>query len=750
LLACRRAAGLTQEDLAGKSGMSVRGISDLERGRATAPQRRSAELLGEALGLTGAALAEFLHAARSARPRRAPAGAPAPLTGGGCTLPIDVADFTARHHELDGLRAVAGRATGDDPGPAQVVAISGHPGVGKTALAVHAGHLLAGGFPDARMYIDLRGMDELPVTAEAALGRLLRALGLPDERIPVEAEDRESLYRSLTHDRRVLVVLDNAANEAQVRPLLLAGDRCLTVITSRRMLAGLAAVTQVPLDVLPPQMAIALLRDIAGRDRVAAEPAAAREVARLCGGLPLALRIAGNRLVSRPSWTIGYLAGQLGDERRRLKVLEVGDLAMRPVFAMSYQQLSAEARATFRRLALVPGPDFGAGLAAVLTGTDPAHAQTTLDEVADASLIEPGAGPGRHRFHDLIRLFATECLNEEETAEQRRSAEGRMLTALTRAATRAGHHVGPVVGETAGAAPADGVLARFVTRADAERWLDTEFANWFGAVRRCAVLGRHGEVVRLAYAMHWYSDLRAERPEWSEFAQLALCAADEIGDPRHRAGQLNFLGWTAGCAGRWAVAVEHHREALRATRQAGHQQEEGWSLNYIGMALRMCDRSAEAIPLQRSAVEIFDDLGDPVGQFVARANLALALARVGSADLAIGYLDEALAVSAEIGYRPFYGSALGYIGRVLARLERWDEAVANYRAALPVLSDDLVAVSHLLRDMGLAELAAGRQDDAVTTLQDAFEVYTRLSDRRNQEKVLRILEWARSTTVSPG
>ncbi|BBH67938.1 hypothetical protein ACTI_46230 [Actinoplanes sp. OR16] len=399
------------EQLSERSGVSARAISDMERERSVAPQRRTVQALAEALELPETDQPAFLAAARAGRPRPT-----ATVPAGCCALPRPVPDFTGRDRELARLTQVATSA-GPAPAAAPVVTVSGAAGTGKTTLAVQAAHLLSTGFPGGTLFLDLRGMDARPAGAPETLARLLSAFGVRDEEIPADGTDRAGMYRELLHHRRVLVVLDNVADESQVRPLLPGPGPSLTVITSRRLLAGLEGVHRLNLAQLPAGDATALLRRIIG-DR---EPGAVDEVSELCGRLPLALRIAGNRLMSRPHWTVRHLADRLSDERRRLDQLIAGDLRIAAAFSLSYTQLSPQARRLFRRLSPAPVADFDASLAASLDPADPESIEDALDELVELSLLQAHVD-GRYRFHNLIRLFARERLIEEEPAAGRDSA----------------------------------------------------------------------------------------------------------------------------------------------------------------------------------------------------------------------------------------------------------------------------------------------------------------------------------------
>ena len=338
------------------------------------------------------------------------AGAGVRLLAASARLPADLAALVARDTELDELR---GFFTAPGQVGPRVAVLSGLPGVGKSALAVRLAHQLAGRLGRSPLYADLGGLGAGRRDPAEVLSRFLHALQVPDEAMPTGIEERTDLYQSLLADERALVVLDNAADGDQIRMLLPEGPRCLVVVTSRARLATLPGALLVNLEVLPAPAAVELLETLAGAERIAADRQAALEVARACGGLPLAVRIAGARLRSRPTWTVATLAEELADRHRRLGRLTVENLDVRASFALSYDDLPARAARTFRLLGLLAGPESDAGVAAALTDEDPAAVKDAMEELVDAQLLEVVA-PGQYRLHDLLYLFAQERLAAEE------------------------------------------------------------------------------------------------------------------------------------------------------------------------------------------------------------------------------------------------------------------------------------------------------------------------------------------------
>jgi transcriptional regulator with XRE-family HTH domain len=393
----RRLAGLTQEELSARSGLSTRAISDLERGRVDRPRRRTVEALASALEPTGTALLELLDLDDTTAydsPPRPVAGRPHPL-------PRAVADLTGRDTESDRIVTRISQCAC----ATAVVALLGPPGVGKTALATHAGHRVADRFPNGTFFLDLRGSSPAPLSAGAAAEQLMRAFGVRGD-LPSD-EDRLTAYQWMMQGRRVLLVLDDAADEAQVRPLLPNSPGSVMLITSRGTLSGLESVVRIVLDVLTPAQAVHLLGMMAGHDRIAAEPDAALRIAELCDRLPLALRIAGNRLADRPNWPLARMARQLGDPDRRLTTLTAGDLDMRGVLASAYDRLAPAARHVFRELGLLPGPTASVEAVAAATELTLQTAEDELESLVDAHILRNAAN-GHYVLTGLAHLFARE------------------------------------------------------------------------------------------------------------------------------------------------------------------------------------------------------------------------------------------------------------------------------------------------------------------------------------------------------
>ncbi|MET7339343.1 helix-turn-helix domain-containing protein [Nonomuraea sp. NPDC005650] len=674
----RHAARLTLEQLAEASGVSDRTLSDMERGRSKGPQHRTVTALADALGLADADRRQLVELAREGRLRdhwARPTGL--------CELPRSVDDFTGRAAELawtsELLRA------GDAPGTAGVLLITGSAGLGKTTLTVRAAQVLRPEFPHGVFFLDLFGMSAQPLPVDEALGLLLRALGVADQQVPGDVAGRASLYRSLLRERRVLIVLDNAASEEQVRPLLPGGGAGKALVTSRRLLAGLEGVRRLGLGPLPLLEATELLTGIL-KDRGASdEGSAVGQLARLCGGLPLALRIAGNRLVSRPGWNAADLAARLTNEERRLDQLSAGDLKIATAFGLSYEQLAHSTRRVFRRLALVPGRSFDAALAAVVGGTSTEGAWDALDELVDLGLLQDSA-LGRYRFHDLVRLFARDRFREEEPAAERDALTVTMASWLVRMATTAGRWFEPTYGRP------DPDLAGLSSPEEADHWLRVNADNWLGALRHVASIGRFAAVLDCAESMDWFSDRWMHAPHWYEVFTLGAEAAAVLGDPARQAAQLNMLAWVH------LVPREDLETTLRYTAQAMDLAARGGATAQIALAhhhaagaLRRLGRLDEAIAAETRAAEIHKANGD---------------------------IDR-------------YCQCLGALGTCLRDAGQYTEALEQYLGLLALLDDDrsriTPSVAAFTRPIALARVgeclgSLGRRAEAITKLTEAISL----------------------------
>src|SRR4051794_7573027 len=540
----RRRAGLTQEELAGKAGLSTNAISTLERGERRRPYPHTIRALAAALGLTAdeqttlAALARPLPLTERGDD---PAPAPPPALPIPRQLPAAIGGFVGREADLARLEALLTTARAGTARSVVIAAITGTAGVGKTTLAVSWAHRVRDRFPDGQLYANLRGYDPgAPATPTEVLDGFLRAVNVPSNKIPPNLEQRSALFRSLVDDRRILIVLDNANSAEQVRPLLPGSASSVVVVTSRATLTGLAVsvgAARVRLDLLRFDDAVALLRTVVGERRAAAEPRALADLVRLCAQLPLALQLGGQRAAARPDLPLADLVADLADESERLELLSSGAdefTAARAVFSWSYHNLPGQHARMFRLLGLHPGPDISIHAAAALAGLAPAHTRRLLDNVVDAHLVEHTGG-SRFRMHDLLRAYAREQVSTTEADAGFRRLAGFYLHA-TAAADQLLH---PGRGRTlVDAAPEPAHPIAFVDYDEALRWCEQERTSFVAVAATCAERGLHDIAWQLPNNLWSFFYLSKHRTEWTAAHRIGLAAAERCG---HRAGQARML-----------------------------------------------------------------------------------------------------------------------------------------------------------------------------------------------------------------
>jgi len=732
----RLSAGFTQEELAGRAGVAVRTVRNLELGRVRRPRRHTLEQLADQLRLSAVERSRLLDArppGAGADPHR-PSDRPSTVS-----LPAALTDFTGRKEPLRRIAALAAGAG------MRTVVIAGPPGVGKTSLAVQAAHELAGAFPAGVFFVSLRGTDDVPASPADALGQVLAALGVAH--LPQTADDRTAAYRTATSRGGGLLVLDDARDEARVRPLLPAGPGWLTLVTSRGPLPGMSA-ERIVLDALGEPESHLLLSRAVGADRIATEPAAAAELSRLCGGLPLALRVTANRLIIRPEWSVHSLVDRLRDERHRLDLLHVGDLGVRSAFELSYRRLDAPARRTLRLLSVAPLPAWSGPLVAALTGTDELTAECTVDRLVDVGLVNAAQSRDRVSLHDLMALFAAGRSAAEDNPGERLAAQDRLCEHLLRRCSEAGVWGDPdrpvpagAVGAPAGSNGAStaeagsfagssgaptGRAGGFAGRAQAIAWLDQEKAGLWWAIRHAAARGRYGAVLSAARDLFWYCDHRHAALPWTELFHLAVHAARALGDVRQEARQENNLGWALRVVQhRPEQAYPHHVTALRLAREAADRSGEGRALSYLGAVLATRGDTGGAMARLDEAWQIFAELGDrPAGAMVARARAEM-LRLLGDAAAARDVIEAALGgagdhLPAPGGAAADHRPAAGGIGG--DHLPAADGIAGDEATAVPGVPQKLgfVVLGQLRIELGLAQAALAEPASAVATLTAAL------------------------------
>jgi tetratricopeptide (TPR) repeat protein/transcriptional regulator with XRE-family HTH domain len=703
LRAYRERGLLSQERLGQRSGLSARAIRDLETGKVRRPRGASVRLLADALGLAGWERERFEEVARPLLSAGPPWARPVASASGGvapCQLPPDVADFVGRTEQVRRLRELLARSPDDPAGESDVAAVvvsavAGNAGVGKSALVVHVAHQLTAEFPDGQLYANLRGAHPQPLDPGEVLAWFLRALGVDGAAILSGLEERAALYRSRLAGRRVLVVLDDAGSEAQVRPLLPGSPTCAVLVTSRARLAGLEGARLVDLDVLDPEQAVALLGRIVGPGRVAAEPAAAAELARLCGYLPLALRVAGARLAARPYWRLAQLVARLDDERQRLDELAYGHLEVRASLTLSYQALEPAARLLFGRLGVLQAPDVAAWVAAALLDSSVEQATELADRLVDARLLEvagrDASGQVRYRFHDLVRVYARERAEAQDPSAERRAALTRAFGAWLYLAERADARLGnpflePVYGATPRWPIDQAVTERLLV--DPLAFLEAERAGLVAAVTQAAGLGMSGVSWELTSALTQFLGTGMYLEDWRRCTGQALAAARHTRDARGQAAVLLSLGSLETIrpgGGRHQEALDCWRAALGIFEQLG--EDSGRAMCLAALAVYRSDRAAFQQRRRQieDALAILDQGGSPRARACVLQCLGDLYHNHGRFELARRCFQEALGLHRGLGSRRGEARLLYQLGAVRIKQGRDQQAVAVLGQALAVL-----------------------------------------------------------------
>ncbi|MGA5702792.1 BTAD domain-containing putative transcriptional regulator [Peterkaempfera bronchialis] len=660
-------------------------------------------------------------------------------------LPADLVDFTGRGGQVEQVRALlTGRAGGG--GAVVVSAVSGTGGIGKTALAVHAAHGLVEEFPDGQLYVDLRGVSPSPPTSAEVLARFLRDLGVPEDAVPPGEDARAARFRTLTAGRRLLLVLDNARDAAQVRPLLPGDGRCGVLVTSRRRLPGLAGAAHLHLDVLDDGDALAFFGAVVGPARAAAEPEATAAVLACCAGLPLAIRIAAARLAGRSSWPVSALAERLADERRRLDELRVDDIAVRASFQVGYTSLpapscGADPSRAFRLLGLVQVPDLGLYAAAALLGLPPDDAEQTLELLVDACLLD-SPSPGRYRLHDLLRVYAAERAAEEEDAEERREAVRRMARWCLGTLTAADEILLPRFGRP-GMPPADPdhPPLRFDSFDQALRWCESELATLLGAARAAAAHGLH-ELAWLLAALAWRRYMANGRyEEWHAVNEIGMSSALHLGDPVAQTHLLNSRGALAWRTGRYDEAEQSLTAKLDIHRRLGDVTGEMVALGNLAVISEHRGRYTQSREQSRHALRLARSAGDRTTEGNALNNIGICEDRLGNHREALTQHHASLAIWRELGHGAGEAMARANVGAVHLHLREYAEALVHLREALPIAraAASRVNEAEILSDLGRTMIGLDRPEEARLHLTEALGCWQAL-DRPEAQEVGALLD----------
>jgi tetratricopeptide (TPR) repeat protein/transcriptional regulator with XRE-family HTH domain len=661
-------------------------------------------------------------------------------------LPPDIGDFTGRETHVELLSTLLfGGDTTSSPGAVRIAVVNGAAGLGKTTLAVHAAHQVSAQFPDGQLYVDLRGASPQPTSPGEALARFLRDLGIAGDKIPAGDDERTALYRTILKGRRMLILLDNAKNAAQVRPLLPGSSTCAVLITTRNRAADLESTRLVDLNVLDDTEALVLFTRIVGEERTAAEPDATAEVLVACAGLPLAIRICAARLAGRRQWKIATLARRLGNQHRRLDELKTGDLAVRASFQVSYDSLKTPSRGTdsahaFRLLGLWQGASISLPAAAALIGEPEDDIADVLETLVDANLLESPA-PDWYRFHDLLRVYATERVQEEEPQTAKEEAVARLLRWYLDTAEIAANTVAPqryqVPWESVG--PDYPPLA-FSDLIEALAWFDDERPNITAATRQAAAVGLHDIAWRLPATLFPLFNRRGNWTDCITTHRVAVESARKTGDRVGEAWVLSQLG-SALVRMRDPEALDQLEQALAIHRELGDTR--GMAQTAIGLAegyLNFHGPSEDAIRYLQLAVDLLRPTGATSLLAVALNNLGKVYFRLGNLDRAEDCYIQARDISRGIGGH-VKGHALHNLARVYQRQRRLDEAAASYEEALREhrASGMLLGEAMSLKNLGVLHMEAGNEDRGREYLIAALNLFERIGDPAEAANVRSVL-----------
>jgi DNA-binding SARP family transcriptional activator len=703
-------------------------------------------LLRDELGIDPSAeLAELHQRILEADPALA---APAGTGGSGpelvrpAQLPATVADFTGRAAFVTELGEQLAAAS-EGSGVMAVSAVAGIGGVGKTTLAVHVAHAAREFFPDGQLYVDLQGTDPRPAEPEAVLGAFLRALGVPNPDIPDSLAERAALYRSTLDGRRLLALLDNAYDAAQIRNLLPGTPGCAALVTSRVRMVDLAGAHLVDLDVMSPEEALKLFTKIVGEERVSSERQAALDVVGACGFLPLAIRIAASRLAARRTWTVSVLAHKLADQRRRLDELRAGDLGVKATFALGYGHLSVAQARAFRLLSLPDGPDISLHAAAAVLDLDPYATEELLEALVDISLIE-SAAPARYRFHDLLRLYARECAERDETYDARCQALSRTLDFfLGSAASAYGlENPGDRMLDHLAATTRPGLA--FGSREESLEWLFSEAQGLLAAVQQAADGGceeplRRGVDLLLAAQDLMESGVYAR--QYEQAARAVLTTAHTCGEALVEGRARVLVAQLLRMMGRFADADDEARRAMIVGLSAQDSLTCSYAPNLRGSIAHHDHRYEDCVKYHRTALDAFRADGDRHGEASALSNLSRAQLSLGDSDAAVATSKQALALNRSLGAGYRIANTLYTMSIPLTAIGRLDEAHNCLTEALQIFRDARQQFWEGVTLYRLAEahLAADRQRQSASHAEQALVILREVGGEWRTANALTVL-----------
>jgi tetratricopeptide (TPR) repeat protein len=649
-------------------------------------------------------------------------------------LPAAVAGFAGQVAELAALTSLLEQSTSTG-GTVVISAVDGMAGIGKTALAVYWAHQVADRFPDGQLYVNLRGFDPAgpPMSPAEAVRGFLDAFEVPAERIPIGLDAQASLYRSILAGHRVLVVLDNARDAAQVRPLLPGSPGCFVLVTSRTRLTSLIAAEgarPLTVDLLSGAEARELLIRRLGPSRIAAEPEAVEEIISLCVRLPLALSVVAARAAMHPGFSLAALVQELRQTRGGLQAFEGGEVSddVRAVFSWSYQRLDPAAARLFRLLGLHPGPDITAAAAASLAGLDITQVRRAVAELARYHLVTEQI-PGRFGFHDLLRAYATELVATHDTDDERHAARQRMLDHYLHTAHVANLLLHPRWEPITLTAPHPGIAPEeLADHTAALAWFEAEYAVLLAAVQLAATTGFHTHAWQLPSTLTEFFRRRAHWADWAATEHTALSTAQRHGDRRGQAHAHRSLGRALAWLGRYDEAHDHIQQAVDLFAELGDPAEEAESQMQLSAVFEQQGNPADALAHAQQVLDLVRTAGSPRALVRALNNIGWYHALLGQPEQALTYCQQALTLNRDLGDRRVEAITLNSLGYAHYLLGQHDQAIDYFQqaAALRPKLDNRHAHAGDLNLLGDAYHAAGDHAAARDAWQQASDILDRL------------------------
>ena len=645
-------------------------------------------------------------------------------------LPASTRHFADRTKELEKLTELTDEAAGTDRAVA-ISVIDGTAGVGKTTLALHFAHQVADRFPDGQLYVNLRGFDPVgpPMSPAEAIRLLLDALAVPAAMVRGGLDGQAGLWRSLVAGRRILLVLDNARDVDQVRPLLPASPGCMVIVTSRSQLTSLVAVegaSPLTLNVLADADAREMLSRRLGAPRVVGDAHAAGELIRLCAGLPLALSIAAARSASQPGLSLAALSADLRDARRRLDALDVGHEAtnIRAVMSWSYEQLNVSDGRLFRLLGLHAGPDISAAAAASLAGVPLDEARRRLGVLTRAHLLVEYT-PGRYTSHDLLRAYAAELTEAADSERERRAAIGRLLDHYLHTAAAAALLLHPTRRWVSLATPQPGVTPeRIGDMGQALIWFAAERRALVASARLAAEIGFDTHAWQIPWALSRFLDTQGRWHEWTITEQIAMAAAQRLGDRAAEAGAHQRYGYVNGRLGNYTVAYAHLALALDIHTVRGDHAGQAYVHNALAVTLNFQDRYEEGLDHARRALDLYTAIGDQSGRALALNSVGWFHAKLEDYQEALRFASEALGLFFDLGNQEGEASALDTLGYAQQHVGNYSEATRYYLEAIGLHRQigSRWGLAETLNHLGDTQYEAGSPDEARAAWEEALAI----------------------------